>query len=315
VVRFVFMVVLGWAVLGTAPGGAPAAEPRYSEWSNPGAAAAKKDQGQMRQLLDRLGGLIDEAEGARAADPKFLKDLRGLAREFSNPWPHPVLSDDFSDGDFTANPAWSVSGGAYVVQKGWGLRGTVEPGAPQPAPEKERRTSGRDAAAALFGSVLNQALGGRRGGGGSEATAAAPAESAVAAIHTAAKMTNAFSIEVEFSSWQNKGRLEWGPYAGPGREQGYSLAYTPGGGLELLSFGQGRARVVEIAPGPFVLEDRRKHRILWTRDGDGAMEVHLDGKKVLATSDQGRPGPFDGLRIVNRGGDYIFARVTVLDGG
>jgi hypothetical protein len=58
------------------------------------------------------------------------------------------------------------------------------------------------------------------------------------AIQTRLTMTNAFAIEVEFSSWAAEGRLEIGPYqgvpSGGDQAQGYILAFTPGGGLELL---------------------------------------------------------------------------------
>jgi hypothetical protein len=41
------------------------------------------------------------------------------------------------------------------------------------------------------------------------------------------------------------------------------------------------------------------------------MTVSIDGREVLKASDKAFRGPFDGLRIVNQGGDYIFKRIAV----
>ena len=114
-------------VVAIVPGGAwapsGAAEQRYSAWPDPSRAGPGDDRVQV--LIDALGTLVDEAERARAADPRLLRDLRDLARRFEPPWRVSVLSDDFADGDFTANPAWTVTQGRYWVEPGYGLRSTI----------------------------------------------------------------------------------------------------------------------------------------------------------------------------------------------
>ena len=84
-----------------------------------------------------------------------------------------------------------------------------------------------------------------------------------------------------------------------------------GGGIELFRVtGQGSA-VIASAPGPLNLEDKKTHRLEWTRGTDGSMIVSIDAKQVLAATDLGFRQDFDGLRMVNRGGDYIFKRFAV----
>ena len=275
----------------------------YSPW--PGAeTAVSADRGRLQGVVDRLNTLIDEGEKARAAAPRFLRDLRDLARGYDRPWRKLVLSDDFGDGNFTADPAWTVTAGRYWVEGGWGLRSKVDPAAAQP--QQQGKVSGRDAALAILGTILGQAAGQGEGGG-----PAATGVAAAAAIHTGVRITNAFSIEIEISSWLGQGRLEFGPYQGTDRATGYRLAYTPGGALELLRVSPWSSSVIERAAGPLTLEDKKAHRIEWTRRPDGAMAVVLDGKPLFTAVDRGVTDPFDGFLMVNRGGDYIVKRLAV----
>ena len=284
--------------------GAPAsAEERYSPWAG-AQTSVSADRGRLQGFVDRLNALIDEGEKARAADPRFLRDLRGLARGYDRPWRRLVLADDFRDGDFTADPAWTVTAGRYWVEGGWGLRSKVDPAATQP--QQQGKLSGRDTALAILGTILGQVAGQGEGGGSPAAGVAA-----AAAIHNGVRITNAFAIEIELSSWLGRGRLEFGPYRGAQRGSGYRLAYTPGGALELLRVSPWGSSVIERVAGPVILEDKKAHRIEWTRRPDGAMTVSLDGKALFTAVDRGVTGPFDGFVMVNRGGDYILRRLAV----
>jgi len=299
--RYAVVVAVALLVPGAAAG------QQYQEWRNPDAPQAADTR--LQEFVDRLGRLVDEAEKARAADPRLLRDLRDLARGFERPWRTVLLSDDFRDGDFTTDPVWTVTAGRFWVERGWGLRSAITAAAPA-APEQPLR--GKDAAAAIFGQILQQAIDpeGRASGG-------APAAAADAtAIQTAARLTNAFAIEIDLSSWKPEGRLEIGPYAGAAaggdRAPGYVLAYSPGGRLELLRVSSRGASVIDASAEPVSLEDKKTHRVEWTRHADGRMRVAVDGREVLAVADRRFQGAFDGLRVVNRGGDYILGRIQVL---
>ena len=272
---------------------ATAQEQRYAPWTDPN---TPKGDERLQEFIGRLQGLIDEAESSRAANPRFLRDLRDLATGYDRPWRKKVLFDDFSDGDYTATPAWTVTGDRFGISRDWGLRSTV-----QAAPVR-RKLKGEQAALAFLGQILEQTQG-KRGAAGDTG--------GDAAIHTAVAITNAFAIQVELSSWMPDGRFEFGPYQGAADGAGYSLSYRPGQPLELLSVSGRGARVIDRGSAPVTLEDKRPHRFEWTRRADGRMAVSVDGTEVLTTRDRGFGDAFDGFRLVNRGGDFILRSVSI----
>ena len=302
------MRLAAFALAGTLAAASASAGQHYEAWSGSGAAAGAAgaaESQRLQEMVDELGALIDAADKARAADPRFLRDLRAVVRRYDRPWRRLLLSDDFQDGDFTANPTWQVSAGRYNVEPGWGLRSFVAPRAADPAPRQEQGAE-RDPALALLEGIIRQATG--RGGGGALEQ---PRRDDLGAIHTALAITNGFSIDIELSSWKSPGRLAFGPYQGSARRSGYRLVYVPGQALTLSWVTRRGSSVVEATAEPLALEDKRTHRIRWNRHADGAMTVAVDGKQVLATFDRGFRDPFDGFLMINRGGDYIVRRITI----
>jgi len=297
---------------------------QYKPWTGPAAAstaavAEKAANARLQGFVDELNRLTNAAETSRAADPGFLRDLRGLAQAYDKPWRTQLLSDDFQDGDFTRNPGWTVTAGKYWVESGWGLRSAVKTEPAQTASQDQRRTSGRDVAAAIFGQILQNALDpeGRNSGGGQDAGPASVLNPA--AIQTPLRLTNAFAVDIEFSSWVSEGapggRLEIGPYqgapVGDARAPGYVLAYVQGGGLDLIRVSGRGSAIIDSRPGPFHLEDKKTHHLEWTRRADGQMTASLDGKEVMKAVDRAHNQDFDGIRLVNRGGDYIVKQLKV----
>lgn len=272
-----------------------AAQNKYQSWSNP----------DDRSLADKLNKLINEAERSRAADPGFLRDLRDLVRNAGPSRRRQVLTDSFSDGDFNRDPVWTVNAGSYWVEKGWGLRSSVTATTEQ----QPRKMKKRDKALAILGAVLGQAT----GGNGGVVTNSQP--TAAAEISARASVSNAFSIEFGLSSWQPQGRFDIGPYQGAGRADGYRLSYQPGGALALLRVSGRGEDVIARAARPLALEDKKSHAIKWSRDGAGRMSVSIDGRQVITATDHNARGPFDGVSISNRGGDYIIKSISVFDGG
>jgi hypothetical protein len=281
------------------------AQQKYSSWSNPDTQSSTGNE-TLGELLDKLNALIDEAEKSRAADPVFLRDLRDLTRSYDMVASVPVLVDDFADGDFAANPVWTVSAGRYWIEKDWGLRSAITQQAESAPQQETKKTDGKDVALAILGAVLKRAT-----KNSSNTASSAPAQAQLAAIHSTVAIANAFAIEFELSSWQPKGRFDIGPYQGTDTNSGYRLSYTPGGGLALIRNSSRGSTIIQSATNPVALEDQKSHVVLWSRDTNGQMSVSIDGKAVLNAADQGFSDPFQGVTIANQGGDYIVKRIAI----
>ena len=104
------------------------AQSKYNTWNDPNAPqrATSQSSGNLQKIIDELNKMVGEAERDRAAAPAFLRDLRDLARRYDVPWRVDLVSETFSDGDFTANPTWQVTSGRWWVEKGFGLRAAFE---------------------------------------------------------------------------------------------------------------------------------------------------------------------------------------------
>jgi len=268
--------------------------PRYAPW----------DAGQnLQSLLDELDALVDEAEKSRAANPVFLKDLRDLAAKYQAPaaapaTPAPVvrlLYDNFSDGNYTAGPAWKVSAGEYRVESSGtyvGLRSSI---AAQPA-----SAASGNLAAAILGAILQP----QTGGAGS---------AKYASIYTPVKISNAFALKMELASKFSGGRLDVGPYQGASGNYGYRLAYFPGAaqGLQLLKVTPQGSTVIAAYKGQVYLEDKKRHVIDWKRDAAGAMTVAIDGQTLITATETTLKDPFAGVLIINGGGDYAIRSIAV----
>jgi|GEM_PF-6065253 len=77
-------------------------------------------------LIRELKGRIDRAEQTRAADPRFLEDLRQILGRYETGWPISALSDSFTDNDYTRAPAWTVYRGAWMIDRQYGLKRTLD---------------------------------------------------------------------------------------------------------------------------------------------------------------------------------------------
>lgn len=264
------------------------------------------------ELIDRLKEVIQRVERNRV-DPVTVNQLKDLVRRYDWPWRIRLLSEDFSDGDFTANPIWNVSRGEFRVLRGAGLITYVGADSlARPTPPERERSGGGSAIEGILGGILRGVLEPGPATQGSQFRGALP----VAEISTPVGIGNAFAVRVRLLTRERNpenSRIEFGPYRGSERDWGYRLAYSPGSrpALEIVRLSPGRAAVVERYDGATGLEDGRAHQVELRRDRDGAMQVLVDGKELIRTRDKGLNDFFDGFTIVNGGGEYQFERIEI----
>lgn len=295
-----------------------AQQSRYSsEWRQPAqqpqSDAVPGRSADLDRLLKELGKLTSDAEKARAADPRFLNDLKDLVRRYSWPWNRLVFADDFRDGDLSRDPKWTIISGSFPVQQG-GLvtRVTAAPAPTEPKSETAPKQQGSDDfARQLLGGVLREMTRGRESQGTETERRSEPAEKA--RIEVAAQIPNQFAVRVELQSrTTGQGRLEFG--VGQGADAlGYYLVYNAGSpaSISLLRKGTRGAAVIESTADPVSLGDGGTHILLFTRDASGDMNVSLDGKSRFRVLDRAFRSGFDRFVILNGGGDFTIRSVAV----
>jgi hypothetical protein len=286
------------------------------------AAAESPGQGapdKLQALIEELKRELDRGEKERLIDPWYLRDLRAVLGRYEWPWARNLFSDDFTGRGPQPGPPWKVTAGEWLIDWRFGLRSVIR-AQPQAAPQPERdKSSDKDVVKQLFGQILKQNLEGDRAGQPEQAPAST-APGYAAAIAPVA-ITNAFALRLEITSRAVErppdGRFEFGPYQGDNAAAGYRLVYTPQARagaptLELLSLSsRGTVSTVEVYTKPINLEDGQVHVFEWTRDGAGRMAVRLDGTEVMNVTDRRFRDPFQGLALVNSGGDYAVRSLKV----
>jgi hypothetical protein len=300
---------VSWPTLALAAGLAAAAwqpslaeESTYQPWS--GATQAQSGQTadqKLQTLVTDLNALIKKAETANAADPNFLSDLKKLSAAY------PVtgstapqlggpgvvfFSDNFADGNYTANPVWKVSAGTWKVDtKGStvGLSSTIGQAA-------SNKVTGNDVLKAILG-VQQQEQ---------------PA-STYASIYTAVPMSNTFKATVKIVSGNKNGALNIGPYQGASASKAYRLVYQPGNDTGLVLQRVVGTQVTQVGAynDPINLEDGKVHTLQWQRESTGKMRVYLDGQQLIIATDTQIAGNLDGWLNINQGGSYWIREIKV----
>jgi len=289
-----------------------AQESRYSSWSDPN--KTQSGDSSLNQMVDELRSLVREAEKVRAADPQFLKDLNKLADRYGQPVYGLLFQDDFSDGNYTHNPVWTVSSGKYWIEQGYGLRSAVEAGTSTAPQEKSQDQSRKVSKEELLIGVLGAVLGAKNQNTQSQE----PVEkettplTQAARIYTQQNIHNSFRIEMDFSSWAAGGNWAFGPYQGTNRDTGYRLVYQPDQtpALQLMRHYTKSAAVV-ASHQTLKLEDSKNHKLIWQRSPGGQMQVVLDGEILMTVTDQSFRDDFAGFVLTNSAGDFTVKSLSV----
>lgn len=292
-------IALGISLSMGAGAGIAKAESTYQPWaaSNQAEASQTSDQ-KLQNLVTELNALIKKAQGANAADPNFLADLKKLAAQYSlTPalgGPGTIfLSDNFADGDYTTNPTWKVSAGTWKVDvKGarTGLYSTLQQ-------SSSNKITGNEVLKAILGVQQQQAP-----------------QSTFASIYTSVPIANTFKLTMKIVSGDRGGPLNIGPYQGASASSGYRLVYQPGNntGLLLQRIVGNQVALVGSYNDPVDLETGGKvHELTWSRDANGKMRVYVDGQQLIIATDTQIKGNFDGWLKVNQGGSYWIREIRV----
>jgi len=283
-------------------GSAALAESAYQPWAPTTQAPANSTSDQkLQKLVTDLNALIKKAETANAADPNFLADLKKLSAQYpvtaaaasSLGGPGTIfLYDNFSDGNYTANPAWKVSAGTWKVDtKGSlvGLSSTI-------GASSSNKVSGNDVLKAILGVQQQEAP-----------------QSTYASIYTPVAMSNTFKMNIKFVSGNKNGALNIGPYQGASASSGYRLVYQPGNetGFVLQRIVGNQVTQLGAYNDPVNLEDGKVHELIWQRESTGKMRVYLDGQQLIIATDTQIAGNLDGWLNVNQGGAYWIREIKV----
>ncbi len=277
-----------------------AEESTYQPWAGATQSQANQTSDQkLNSLVTDLNALIKKAETANAADPNFIADLKKLAAKYPVTGAKPstagqvFLYDNFSDGNYTANPVWKVSAGSWKVDtKGAtvGLNSTI-------GQSTSNKVTGNDVLKAILGVQEQQAP-----------------QSTYASIYTAAPIANTFKMSLKLTSFNKNGPLNIGPYQGASASSGYRLVYHPGKdtGLVLQRIVGNQVTQVGSYNDPINLEDGKVHEVLWSREASGKMRVYVDGQQVIIATDTTITGDLDGWLNVNQGGAYWIREIKVV---
>jgi hypothetical protein len=292
-------LLIGLGAWGTGSA-ALAEESTYQPWASATQSQANQTSDQkLNSLVTDLNALIKKAEGANAADPNFIADLKKLAAKYpvtgakASTAGQVFLHDNFSDGNYTANPVWKVSAGTWAVDtKGANIGLYSQIGA-----ATSNKVTGNDVLKAILGVQEQQAP-----------------QSTYASIYTAAPIANTFRMSMKFKSGTKKGPLNIGPYQGASASSGYRLVYQPGNetGLVLQRIVGNQVTQVGSFNDPINLEDGKTHELIWQREASGKMRVYLDNQQLIIATDTQIQGNLDGWLNVNQGGAYWISEIKVV---
>ena len=254
-------------------------------------------------LLNELSALVDKAETERSADRRFIEDLRAFIGQYDRPWSRVVLHDSFSDGDYIHTPQWRVIQGQFQVDRTYGLYSRATTASSQATGEQSNsvKIDGRDLAAALIGSILQQGFNKNSGG----STPAQPAQVATTfpTITTSIRANNAFAMEVQLVGISEGATVTLGLAANSGSDVGYQLNISAGNGAsaELVRISNRGSAVVDRRTTTVTSGANVRHNISWTRYRGGQMRVTIDGRKLLDANDRGISAGFSTFKLSHTG--------------
>lgn len=238
-----------------------------------------RNLGASGELTPRTMELLDIASDASAS-------YRADARQYRL-----VVRDDFSDGDYTRNPMWTINEGTFTVRNG-GLNSVMEP------PEEGPADAGRRILGDILGKQFDFGAGGQ--------------ESLVAAAYLPLQIPSSFRITLVVSgSSEAFSHVELGPYRGNNLNSGVRLIYRPDQPQQLQLASVGPDGDAEFDSATLRASDGAPQRLVWQRESNGRMIVMHNGNTLIDVADRGPVADFDGFSMINSGGEWTLRELIV----
>lgn len=277
-------------------------------------AQAVEQDSDKQALLDELRQITEKARAQRAADRWLLQDLDDLLARYDWPWQQQILSEDFSDGDFTRDPRWQVLSGQFYVDDKLGLRSQVRE---QTVPESTGETgtpSDAELGGMIVGALLKHALDPEgKSSSGSSAQTAQPAYRE-AEIALGLPVTNAFAIDSVFSIGRSQaGQFTISLFQDNNASYGYRLRVSAGsrGHIELERIRNGRAALIDSADLGSDPADGYEHELIWRQAPDGTVTIELDDEALISIQDRAFRDGYNWLVFGNQSGDVALRSLTI----
>lgn len=227
-----------------------------------------------------------------------LNELSELINQNQTAWSVTLLDDDFQDGNFTNSPKWSVLSGYFNV-KNQGLFSQVSVQA------NESPQANQDLSIAILGAILERATRNNKKNNTVNNTAE------IAKILTKQVIPASFALKAKLTIQSEKGRVEFGPYAGNAQQQGYQLLILPEQQqIELLRINSRGSSVIESKQKTISLN--QPHVFEWLRDDSGMMTLAMDGEQLFQVSDRRYMKNFSGFMLNNFSGSMILHEITIV---
>jgi len=306
----VFMYQFSYADTGAGTGSGPA---RYNDYNSYGRSYDQSSgqwsnkQSGLTRMTNELDALVNKAEKARAADPRFLRDLKNLSSRYKRQWNTEILFDDFRDGDFSKDPVWKLLQGTFWVDARNGLRSKIDP--TRQAGNNKKSEEKEDLGKLLLGALLEE-LDKKKD---KQAEKQPYVNAGRAVLLSKVRITSAYTVRANISSRMSAGRLEMVLYQNDALTEGYKLIYYPGSqrGLELIRVTDHSSQMIQSYNKPVRLEDNRSHRLEWSRDINDQIKVTLDDKLLFSVIGRSYRGDYKGFAFVNGGGDYSIRSISI----
>ena len=255
----------------------------------------QQDQG-LNQDGEASRSLLKHLKTSLAEQPesKLLNELP------PGPWTRMVLYDDFTDGEYHSDPAWTVASGEFWIGGENSLR-------TERTLRQAGQSTGKNAEDDLL-NVVGKVVSGVLGSGESSQSPT------VSEIFTRTELGNVFALRMGIRRIGERAGQDFvfGPFAGQNRDTGYLLRFTQGSeqSLALIRSGRSGSSVIEVVRGDQLLQADTDVVLTWLRYEDGVMEIQVNGDLTLRTRDR-MFTRFEGVTFINNGGEYAISSIAV----